>query len=51
MSDFEIDKSINGDELILYIEDEKAIDEKFKLQTILNNGIVSEMIITVTGII
>lgn len=51
VSDFEIDKSINGDELILYIEDEKAIDEKFKLQTILNNGIVSEMIITVTGII
>ncbi len=50
ISDFDIEKTINDNEIELYVEDEDLADEKFKLQIIINNIVLSEMIISISSI-
>ncbi len=50
VSDFDIEKTINDNEIELYVEDEDLADEKFKLQIIVNNIVLSETIISISSI-
>lgn len=50
ISDFEIEQNTMGNEIELFVEDEDTEDEKFKLQVIVNDIVISEMIISVSGI-
>lgn len=50
VSDFEIEKTENNNEIDLYVEDEDLADEKFKLQIIVNDTILDEIIITISSI-
>ncbi len=50
VSDFDIEKTINNNEIELYVEDEDLADEKLKLQVIVNNIVLSEMIISISSI-
>lgn len=48
--DFEIEQYMIGNEIDLFVEDKNAEDEKFKLQVIVNNIAISEVIISISGI-
>ena len=50
VSDFDIERTINNNEIELYIEDEDLEDEKFKLQVIVNNVVLTEKNISISGI-
>lgn len=50
VSDFEIEQTITENEIELLVEDEGLSDEKFKLQVIINNIVVAEKIISISGI-
>ena len=50
ISDFDIEKTINNNEIKLYIEDEDLANKKFKLQVIINNVVLAENIITISNI-
>ncbi len=50
VSDFDIEKTMNNNEIELYVENEGLADEKFKLQVIVNNIVLSEMIISISSI-
>lgn len=50
VSDFDIDQTINNNEIDLYVEDEDLVDEKFKLQVIVNDTVLAEKIISISGI-
>ena len=50
VSDFEVGQVINGNEIELLVENEDLIDEKFKLQVIINNVVNSEIVITIISI-
>lgn len=50
VSDFDIEKTINNNEIELYIEDEDLADEKFKLQVIVNDVVLAENIISISSI-
>lgn len=51
ISDFEVYKNMKENEIELLVEDENLTDEKFKLQVIIDNIVVSEKIIYISGII
>lgn len=50
VSDFDIEKIIANNEIELLVEDEDLADEKFKLQVIVNDIIISEKVISVSSI-
>lgn len=50
VSDFDIEQIINNNEIDLYVEDEDLVDEKFKLQVIVNDTVLAEKIISISGI-
>lgn len=50
VSNFDIDQTENNNEIDLYVEDEDLADEKFKLQVIVNDVILAEKIISISGI-
>ena len=50
ISDFDIEQTTNNNEIELYIEDEDLEDEKFKLQVIVNDVVIAEKIISISGI-
>lgn len=50
VSDFEVEQSIDGKIIELYVEDEDLIDEKFKLQVLINGIVNSEAIITIASV-
>ena len=50
VSDFDIEQTINNNEIDLYVEDEDLADEKFKLQVIVNNVVLAENIIYISSI-
>ena len=50
VSDFDIEQTINKNEIELHIEDEDLEDEKFKLQVIVNDDVIAEKIISISGI-
>lgn len=50
VSDFDVEKTINNNEIDLYVEDEDLADEKFKLQVIVNNVVLAENIISISSI-
>ena len=51
VSNFDIDQTINNNEIELYIENEDLADEKFKLQVIVNNIVLAENIISISSIL
>lgn len=50
VSDFDIEQTTNNNEINLYVEDEDLVDEKFKLQVIVNDTVLAEKIISISGI-
>ena len=50
VSDFDIEQTINKNEIDLYVEDEDFADEKFRLQIIINDVVLAEKIISISGI-
>ena len=50
VSDFEVGQVVNGNEIELLVEDEELVDEKFKLQVLVNENIIGEIIITIASI-
>lgn len=50
VSDFDIEKIIANNEIELLVEDENLADEKFKLQVIVNDIIISEKVISISSI-
>ena len=50
VSDFEVEQSIDGKIIELYVEDEDLIDEKFKLQVLINGIVNSEAVITIASV-
>ena len=50
VSDFDIEKIIVNNEIELLVEDENLADEKFKLQVIVNDIIISEKVISISSI-
>ena len=50
VSDFEVGQTVNGNEIELLVEDEELVDEKFKLQVLVNENIIGEIIITIASI-
>lgn len=49
-NDFDIEQTINNNEIDLYVEDEDLVDEKFKLQVVVNGTVLAEKIISISGI-
>ena len=49
-SEFNVEQSIDGNIIELYVEDEDLIDEKFKLQVLINGIVNSEIIITIASV-
>lgn len=50
ISEFDIEQSIDGNKIELYVENEGLIDEKFKLQVLINGIVNSEIIITIASV-
>lgn len=50
VSDFEVGQVVNGNEIELCVEDEEFVDEKFKLQILINEKVNSEIIITIASV-
>jgi hypothetical protein len=50
VSDFEVGQVVNGNEIELLVEDEELVDEKFKLQVLVNENVIGEIIITIASI-
>ena len=50
VSDFEIGQVVNGNEIELLVEDEELVDEKFKLQVLVNENVIGEIIITIASV-
>ena len=50
VSDFEVGQVVNGNEIELLVEDEEFVDEKFKLQVLVNKNVIGEIIITIASI-
>lgn len=50
VADFEVDREINGNQIKLYIENKDLIDEKLKLQVVVDDEVKAEMVITVISI-
>lgn len=50
VSDFEVGQVINGNVIELCVEDEEFVDEKFKLQILINEKVNSEIIITIASV-
>ena len=50
-SDFDVEVTTSNNEIELYIENENLADEKFKLQIIVNNIVISEKIISISSIL
>ena len=50
VSDFEVEKTENNNEIDLYIEDEDLADEKIKLQVIVKNILLAEIVISISSI-
>ena len=50
ISDFEVVQVVNGNEIELLVEDEELIDSSFLLQIIVDDSVVSEIEITVVGL-
>ena len=50
VSDFEVGQVVNGNEIELLVEDEELIDEKFKLQVLVNENVIGEIIITIASV-
>ena len=50
ISEFDIEQSIDGNKIELYVENEDLIDEKFKLQVLINGVVNSEIIITIASV-
>lgn len=50
VSDFEVGQVVNGNEIELCVEDEELVDSSFLLQIIIDNSVVSEIQITVVGL-
>lgn len=49
-SDFEVGQVVNGNEIELLVEDEELVDEKFKLQVLVNENVIGEIIITIASV-
>ena len=50
VSDFEVGQVVNGNEIELLVEDEELVDEKFKLQVLVNENVIGEIIITIASV-
>lgn len=50
VSDFDVEQTTNNNEIDLYVEDEDLVDEKFKLQVLVNDTVLAEKIISISGI-
>ena len=50
ISEFDIEQSIDNNKIELYVENEDLIDEKFKLQVLINGVVNSEIIITIASV-
>lgn len=50
VGEFDIEQSVDGNKIELYVENEDLIDEKFKLQVLINNVVNSEIIITIASV-
>lgn len=50
VSEFNIEQSIDGSKIELYVEDDGLVDEKFKLQVLINGVVNSEIIITIASV-
>ena len=50
ISDFDIEHTVKENDIDLYVENEILADEKFKLQVIVNNIVISEKIISISSI-
>lgn len=49
VSDFEVVSTIDNNKIILMVEDEDLIDEKFKLEIIYGDKVIAELVITITS--
>lgn len=50
VSDFEVGQVVNGNEIELLVENEEFVDEKFKLQILVNENVIGEIIITIASV-
>lgn len=50
ISNFDIESKMVNDNLFIYVEDDGLIDEKFKLQVLVNDVVMDEKIITISGV-
>lgn len=50
VSDFEVGQVSNGNEIELLVDDEEFVDEKFKLQVLINENVIGEIIITIASV-
>lgn len=49
VSDFEVVSTIENNKIILMVEDEDLVDEKFKLEIIYGDKVIAELVITITS--
>ncbi len=49
VSDFEVEQIVNGNQITLCVDDEKAIDSTFILQVVVDEVVQNEMEILVRG--